>query len=95
MADLKQKNKEDLQPPVEVPVDMLSEEALVGIVESFVLREGTDYGQVETQHETKIAQVRKQIARGDIKIVYDPNTESVGLMTSSEFKASRSNTFSS
>lgn len=75
----------DLQPPVEVPQNLITSEALEGIIESFVLREGTDYGQNETGHGTKLEQIRKQIARGDIKIVFDPNTESVGLMTSSEF----------
>jgi uncharacterized protein YheU (UPF0270 family) len=78
-------SKEDLQPPVEVPLDLLSNEALEGIIESFILREGTDYGQNEALHSTKVEQIRKQVARGDIKIVFDPNTESVGLMTKNEF----------
>jgi uncharacterized protein YheU (UPF0270 family) len=78
-------SKEDLKPPVEVPLDLLSIDALAGIIESFVLREGTDYGMNEAAHSTKLEQVRKQIDRGDIKIVFDPNTETVGLMTSREF----------
>jgi hypothetical protein len=76
---------EDIQPPVEVPLDLLSQEALEGIIESFILREGTDYGLNEASHSTKLEQVRRQVARGDIKIVFDPNTETVGLMTVSEF----------
>lgn len=80
-----QQPNEDLQPPVEVPLDLLSNEALEGIIESFILREGTDYGQNEAAHSTKLDQVRKQVSRGDIKIVFDPNTETVGLMTSTEF----------
>lgn len=78
-------NEEEIQPPVEVPLDLISAEALEGIIESFILREGTDYGHVEAAHATKLDQVRKQVARGDIKVVFDPNTETVGLMTKSEF----------
>lgn len=72
-------------PPVEVPQESISEEAFVGLIENFIFREGTDYGIVEVQHQTKIGQVRRQIDRGDVKIVFDPNTESVTLMTESDF----------
>ena len=41
-------------PPVEVPWTELSEDALNGVLESFVLREGTDYGREEVQLATKI-----------------------------------------
>lgn len=69
------------QPPIEVPAEQISSDALQGIIESFILREGTDYGREEVSHESKITQIRKQLSRGDIKIVFDPNTESVTLMT--------------
>ena len=73
-------------PPVEIPPDSLTEEILNAVIENFVLREGTDYGAIEVSHETKLAQVRKQLDRGEIKIVFDPNTESVTLMTKLDFK---------
>ena len=68
-------------PPVDVPSEALSEEALTGLIEAFILREGTDYGSAEISHDTKIGQVRKQLDKGDIKIAFDPNTESVNLLT--------------
>lgn len=73
-------------PPIEVPIEKLSADALENIVREFILREGTDYGAFEMQHETKIKQVHTQIKNGDVRIVYDPNTESVTLMTHREFK---------
>ncbi|MBX3017680.1 MAG: YheU family protein [Bdellovibrionaceae bacterium] len=73
-------------PPVEVPWTELSEDALNGVLESFVLREGTDYGREEVQLATKIDQVRRQLQRGDIKIVFDPTSESIQLLTAQEFR---------
>jgi uncharacterized protein len=73
------------QPPMEVPREALSDEALRGIVESFILREGTDYGREEVGFETKITQIEKQLERGDVKIVFDPNTKTVGLVTAHEW----------
>jgi uncharacterized protein YheU (UPF0270 family) len=66
--------------PVEVPHTLLSADALRGLVESFVLREGTDYGAREFTHEQKVAQVMSQLDSGDARIVFDPETESVTLL---------------
>lgn len=74
------------QPPIEVPREALSDEAMRGIVESFILREGTDYGREEVMLSTKILQIEKQLERGDIKIVFDPNTETVGIVTVNEWR---------
>jgi uncharacterized protein YheU (UPF0270 family) len=74
------------QPPMEVPRDVLSEEAFQGIIESFILREGTDYGAEEVSLGTKIHQIEKQLDKGDIKIVFDPDTESVSLVTLTEWR---------
>jgi uncharacterized protein YheU (UPF0270 family) len=73
-------------PPVLVPSEALSPEALDGIIDNFILREGTDYGSEEVTRETKIQRVRKQIEKSDVKIVYDPNTESVTLMTDLQWR---------
>jgi uncharacterized protein YheU (UPF0270 family) len=77
---------EDLEAPVQVPIDQISEDALTGIIENFILREGTDYGLVEVMHDTKIKQIRRQIAAGEIKIVFDTKSESVGLMTATDWR---------
>lgn len=76
-------------PPIEVPWTELSEDALNGVLESFVLREGTDYGREEVSLATKIDQVRRQLQRGDVKIVFDPASESIQILTSREFRALR------
>ena len=65
--------------PLEIPPEALSSEALAGVVESFVLREGTEYGAREYSLEEKCAQVLAQLKRGEARILYDPNTETVTL----------------
>lgn len=66
--------------PVEVPYTAISPAALRGVVEAFVLREGTDYGAVEFTHEQKVAQLLEALERGEARILYDPATESVTLL---------------
>jgi uncharacterized protein YheU (UPF0270 family) len=66
--------------PVFVPYTELSREALRGVVESFVLREGTDYGEQEFSLEQKLAQVYRQLERGEAQIVFDPVTQTVDII---------------
>ncbi len=73
--------------PIEVPKDVLSDEAFSNLIEAFVLREGTDYGMHDVEHDTKLNQVRKQLDLGEVKIVFDPNTDSVTLLTAKQFHA--------
>jgi len=70
----------DQQPAVEVPHDQLSPEALRGVIESFVLREGTEYGERDVSLDTKITQVLRQIERGEAQIMFDPNTETIDVI---------------
>lgn len=67
-------------PPIVVPYTELSADALVGVIESFVLREGTDYGERDVTFETKVLQVRRQLERHEAEIVFDPQTETVGIV---------------
>ena len=59
-----------------IPHRMLSPEALHGVIEAFITREGTDYGLHEVPLATKVAQVRQQLDTGTAVIVYDEATES-------------------
>jgi uncharacterized protein len=66
--------------PVEVPWKEISPAALRSVVEAFVLREGTDYGDREFTHEEKVTQLLQALERGEARILYDPGTESVTLL---------------
>ena len=63
-----------------VPYRELSEEALRGVLESFVLREGTDYGEREFSLDQKVEHVTRQLRRGEAKIVFDPATETIDVV---------------
>jgi len=70
---------------IEIPADMLSAEILSGIIEEFILREGTDYGSHEVSLASKIDQVKGQLSRGDVLITFDPATENCNLLTRHQF----------
>jgi len=72
--------REPPPPPIMVPHRELSEEALQGLVEAFVLREGTDYGERDVPFETKVAQVLRQLERREVQIVFDPADSSVTIV---------------
>jgi uncharacterized protein YheU (UPF0270 family) len=65
--------------PVVVPHAELSPETLRAVIESFVLREGTDYGEHEFSLDQKVDKVRRQLERGEAQILFDPATESVAI----------------
>ena len=68
---------------MEIPHRELSEEALRGVIESFVLREGTEYGQRDYSLEEKIAAVVRQLDRGEAVIVFDTDTGTVSIVVAS------------
>ena len=67
---------------VKIPLTSLSDETLVGIIEDFVLREGTDYGDQEFTLADKIMQVRELLVSGKAHVVFDPTTETCSIITS-------------
>jgi uncharacterized protein YheU (UPF0270 family) len=73
-------SSEEPQEPVFVPHTELSADVLRSVVESFVLREGTDYGEHELSLEQKVANVYRQLERAEARIVFDPNTESIDII---------------
>lgn len=72
---------------IEVPADGLSQEALEGLVDEFITREGTDYGLHEHSLEDKRAAVLKQLTRGEVAIVFDFESESTTLVSRQELRS--------
>ena len=66
--------------PIEIPYTELSEDALRGVLESFVLREGTEYGERDYSLDEKVAHVMRQLERKEAQILFDPASESVTLV---------------
>lgn len=69
-----------------IPWRDLAADTLDALIESFVLREGTDYGDAEVPLAVKVAQVRELIKRGEVLIVYSELHESVDLLSKQQWQ---------
>ena len=67
-----------------IPHHMLSPEALRGVIEAFVTREGTDYGVQDVPLATKALQVQQQLDAGTAVLVYDEDTESCTIQPTNQ-----------
>ena len=73
--------EDEPQPPILIPHAALATDVLRGVIEAFVLREGTDYGEKEFSLEQKVLHVMAQLERGDVQILFDPTSQTVDLVT--------------
>lgn len=71
---------------IEIPYEEVAPETLQAIIEAFVLHEGTNYGDKEVQLTTMVEQVRRQLERGQVKLVYDAEQESCNLITERQWR---------
>ena len=62
-----------------IPVNKLSHEALQGVIEEFISRAGTDYGDVEASQDTKFKQVKSRLATGEAVLIFDDETETTNI----------------
>ena len=69
-----------------IPLDKISNETLLAIIEEFILREGTDYGDESIDKETKIKQVKLQLEDGSAVLVYSELHETVNILPKEQFK---------
>ena len=67
-----------------IPHHMLSPDALRGVIEAFITREGTDYGLQEVPLATKVLHVQQQLEAGTAVIVYDAETESCTIQPTNQ-----------
>lgn len=67
-----------------IPHTLLSPDALCGVIEAFVTREGTDYGVYEVPLAIKVAQVRQQLDEGTAILVYNEATDSVTIQPANQ-----------
>ncbi|MGV8927028.1 MAG: YheU family protein [Ewingella sp.] len=69
-----------------IPWQELDTEILTSVIEAFVLREGTDYGEQERSLEQKVEDVRRQLKSGDILLVWSELHETLNIMPRSQFR---------
>ena len=71
---------------IDVPWQQIAPETLDALIEEFVTRDGTDYGDVEVSQDRKAAQVREQLRRGEVVIVFDELSESVNILSRHDYR---------
>lgn len=64
-----------------IPHQQISPDALRGLIEDYITRDGTDYGEHEIPLNQKVQQVQRQLECGDVVVVFDVTSESVSLLT--------------
>lgn len=63
-----------------VPWREIAPETLDALIEEFVTRDGTDYGEVELPVARKVGEVRALLQRGEVQVVFDELSETVTLL---------------
>lgn len=70
-----------------IPWKELETETLNSLIESFVLREGTDYGEHERSLEQKVGDVRRQLQNGEVLLVWSELHETINIMPRGQIRA--------
>ena len=68
-----------------IPWQDLSPDTLDNLIDSFGLREGTDYGEHERSLEQKVSDVKRQLKSGDVVLVWSELHETVNIMPRNAF----------
>ena len=63
-------------PPIPIPHDRLSPEALQSLIEEYVSRDGTNVADVLAMAKV----VRRQLDQGNVIVVYDSETETTNIV---------------
>jgi uncharacterized protein YheU (UPF0270 family) len=69
---------------VEIPPARLQPDVLQALLEEFATRDGTDYGERETSLVQKVESLARQLTQGDIKLLYDADSEYWDLVAQDE-----------
>jgi uncharacterized protein YheU (UPF0270 family) len=69
-----------------IPITELNPDTLKAIVESYVLREGTEYGAQDYSLEQKTEQVLAQLQSGDVLLIYSELHENVDIITRQQYE---------
>jgi len=63
-----------------VPFARLEIDVLQALLEDYATRDGTDYGARELTTQEKVDRLQRQLGAGDLKILYDADSEEWDLV---------------
>lgn len=69
-----------------IPIDEIAADTLDNIAREFVLREGTDYGEIEAELSDKVAQVITMLKSGDAILVYSELHDTVDIRPADSYQ---------
>jgi uncharacterized protein len=69
----------NIMPSHRIPISKLTPEALQGVIEEFISREGTEYGESEVSRDTKIRYVKKKLEHESAVLLFDDETETTNI----------------
>ena len=69
-----------------VPPEQLSDEALSGVLQEYISREGTDYGLREITFEAQLEQAKSAMLDGECILIFDRQTECCQLLSRPQLK---------
>ena len=64
---------------IKIPIDRLKPDILMSVIEEFITRSGTDYGEREVPTDIKIKEVRHLLETGLAVLLYDEETETCNI----------------
>jgi uncharacterized protein YheU (UPF0270 family) len=67
-----------------IPVDKLSPEALQEVINEFISRYGTDYGEMEISPETIFRHVKQKLETGLAVLIFDDKTETTNIFLAND-----------
>ena len=65
---------------MKIPYTELSQEALLGVMDAFILREGTDYGHEEITIDQKRSGVLSMLQSGEAEIVFYQESDHIDIV---------------
>ena len=65
---------------MKIPYKELSQEALLGVMDAFILREGTDYGHEEITIDQKRSRVLSMLQSGEAEIVFYQESDHIDIV---------------
>ena len=65
---------------MKIPYAELSQEALLGVIDAFILREGTDYGHEEITIDQKRSRVLSMLRSGEAEIVFYQESDHIDIV---------------
>lgn len=65
---------------LQVPIERIPPATLDALLEEFASRDGTDYGEQETSLRERVAQLRRQLLIGDVRLLFNTLDEEWDLL---------------